>query len=167
MCEGICTNAPFSRHLLAGNSSEPCHRSPRCEGSSKTSELASDCKHDSNLCTVSTNFELHYYHTLVGVVCGTCKPPFPNSMLLVPSWIHQNLQRPPSNGRLIELFLHVKDKPNVSAIPTFEHIFSSLCMTAILSTRHIKQLIVFFKLVVQGFWKWMVSLVQATHYTSI
>ena len=33
-----------------------------------------DCKHDSNYRTVSTNFELHYYHALVGVVnqsgCG-------------------------------------------------------------------------------------------------
>ena len=56
------SNPPFSR-LFAGTS-------PQSKGgssSSKTSELARVI--DSNkICTVSMNFELHYYHALVGVV---------------------------------------------------------------------------------------------------
>ena len=47
--KGVCTNPPFSRHPLAGSCSEPHPRSEGGSSSSKTSELASDSKHDSKL----------------------------------------------------------------------------------------------------------------------
>ena len=68
-------NPPFSRHLLLDVVQyliiQVHERRTRQQ---LQQQPASNCKHGSNYCTVSMNFELHYYHALVGVVnqsgCG-------------------------------------------------------------------------------------------------